>query len=251
MRSAVTQTSRIHHWRVERVPLHGGVARVLVVDHDGASRTALVETLARERHEVTVAESMRAASAVLASLRVEIVILAIPEQEAEQRQLLAEAAGIGMLVVALIGPNDEDTRVRALELGADDVLADPVSLRELALRLRALLRRLSPPVRGARTEHVELRTLRIDRAAFAVTVDGRDAQLSRLEVQVLLFLADAGGRVVSREELIESLWRDRSVSPRLVDTAIRRLRSKLGAERDLLRTVRSRGYQLRVPSEGV
>lgn len=148
-------------------------------------------------------------------------------------------------VILVSGRADEIERVLAFELGADDFVSKPFSPRELALRLRAVLRRsrgqLGPPA-----HRVELERLSIDVPGYEVRVDGRPITLTALEFKLLVDLARHRGLVRSREKLLETVWRHPStLETRTVDTHIKRLREKLGnAGRDI-ETVRGVGYRLK------
>jgi two-component system phosphate regulon response regulator PhoB len=149
----------------------------------------------------------------------------------------------GIPVVALSDQVEEIDRIIALELGADDYVAKPFSARELALRVRAILSRRT--IQQPKPTRINIGNLRLDADRRAVTVNGKPADISALDFRLLTVLMGAQGRVVSREQLIEAAWGTESeVSPRTVDTQLRRLRAKLGAAADQIQTVRGFGYRL-------
>ena len=159
------------------------------------------------------------------------------------RAMKSTPATCGIPVVALSERSEEIDRIVALELGADDYVARPFSARELALRVRAILSRR--PVQQARPSRLSAGILRLDSESRTVTVNGKPVDLSALDFRLLTVLMSAGGRVVSREKLIESAWGAESeISPRTVDTQLRRLRDKLGAASDQIQTVRGFGYRM-------
>jgi two-component system phosphate regulon response regulator PhoB len=132
-----------------------------------------------------------------------------------------------------------------LELGADDYVAKPFSVREIVLRVHALLRRRAP--REARTS---AEALAIDAAAHRVLVHGRDVRVTSLELRLLCALRDGGGRVQSRPTLLRSVWgHERGLTTRTVDTHIKRLRKKLGDASSCIRSVRGVGYGFDSPAE--
>ena len=149
----------------------------------------------------------------------------------------------GIPVVALSDQVEEIDRIIALELGADDYVAKPFSARELALRVRAILAwRSIPQPKPAR---VSIGKLRLDAENRTVAVNGKPADLSALDFRLISVLMNARGGVVSREQLIETAWGAESeVSPRTVDTQLRRLRAKLGEAAEQILTVRGFGYRL-------
>ena len=149
----------------------------------------------------------------------------------------------GIPVVALSEQSDEIDRIIALELGADDYVAKPFSPRELALRVRAILSRRA--VQQPKPSRMSVGRLRLDAESRSVTVNGKPADLSALDFRLLTVLMGAQGSVVSREQLIQSAWGTESeISPRTVDTQLRRLREKLGGASEQIQTVRGFGYRL-------
>ncbi len=149
----------------------------------------------------------------------------------------------GIPVVVLSDKSEEIDRIIAFELGADDYVAKPFSARELALRVRAILsRRTALQPKASRFKMGELR---LDAETRTVTVNGKEVDLSALDFRLLTVLMEAEGGVISREQLIESAWGPESeISPRTVDTQLRRLREKLGAAAEQIQTVRGFGYRL-------
>ncbi len=152
-------------------------------------------------------------------------------------------------VVMLTAKGEEVDRVVGFELGADDYVTKPFSVRELVLRLKAVLRRAAP---GRPTERPPeaVGPIRVDVDAHRAYVDGAEIQLTPLEFRLLTTLMARLGRVQSREQLLEDVWQMSSeVETRTVDTHVKRLREKLGSGRDLLETVRGVGYRLVDPGE--
>ncbi len=151
----------------------------------------------------------------------------------------------GKPVILVSGSDHEIDRVLAFELGADDFVAKPYSPRELALRLRAVLRRAQsraePPV-----DHLHLDRLSIDIPGHEVTVDGDVVPLTALEFKLLADLARHRGFVRSRERLLETVWHQpATIETRTVDTHVKRLREKLGDVGRNIETVRGVGYRLK------
>jgi two-component system phosphate regulon response regulator PhoB len=139
---------------------------------------------------------------------------------------------------------DEMDRVLAFENGADDFVAEPFSSRELAARVRAILRRRQQRAHPQAPGEISAGALRLDLVAGVAELSGRRVRLTLREFEVLKHLAQNGGRVVKRAELLRSLGGEARVSERLVDTHIKAIRSKLGAARDLIETVRGVGYRV-------
>jgi two-component system, OmpR family, phosphate regulon response regulator PhoB len=145
-------------------------------------------------------------------------------------------------IVILTARSEEIDRVVCFELGAEDFVTKPFSVRELLLRIRAILmrRRPTPVLLGT----VEFGRLRIDRAAHRVWVDGEEIELTALELKLLSTLYERKNRVQSRTALLDAVWgSDARVDARTVDAHVKRLREKLGSARDYIETVRGVGYR--------
>ncbi len=146
-------------------------------------------------------------------------------------------------IIMLTARTTENDRVGGFELGADDYVTKPFSLRELAARVRAVLRRSAavaePPPAGYRGTH-----LAVDFDAVAISVDDRPVQLTRREFELLRYLVQNKNRVVSRDRLLEQVWGyDRLVETRSVDVHVGRLRGKLGTAGRQIETVVGLGYR--------
>jgi DNA-binding response OmpR family regulator len=146
-----------------------------------------------------------------------------------------------IMLTARVGESD---RVRGLDLGADDYVTKPFSLRELSARVRAVLRRHLRAPGGEREAPYRGTHLVIDFDAVSVLVDGRPVRLTRREFELLGCLVQNRNRVLSRDRLLERVWGyERSVETRSVDVHIGRLRSKLGAAGGHIETVVGLGYR--------
>ncbi len=159
-------------------------------------------------------------------------------------------------VIMLTARGEEIDRVVGFEVGADDYVVKPFSVRELLLRIQAVLRRQPQSKEPSQTPHVPvaspapttmpltLGALHIDPAAHRVFVQGSEVRLTALEFRLLWTLASEHGRVLSRSHLLEHVWNmDPSLSTRTVDTHIKRLREKIGIVGDQVETVRGVGYR--------
>jgi two-component system phosphate regulon response regulator PhoB len=165
------------------------------------------------------------------------------------RQLKGDPRTRHVPVVMLTAKGEELDRVVGFELGADDYVTKPFSVRELVLRLRAVTRR-SAGARGHERPPEAVGPIRVDVDAHRAFADGEEIQLTPLEFRLLATLMARLGRVQSRERLLEDVWGMSSeLETRTVDTHVKRLREKLGSGRDLLETVRGIGYRLVDPSD--
>ncbi|MES1210734.1 MAG: response regulator transcription factor, partial [Acidobacteriota bacterium] len=161
------------------------------------------------------------------------------------RRIRSEDPALPVIVVTARGAEDE--RVRGLELGADDYVVKPFSARELLARVEAVLRR--SPDRPQAIRRVQLAAGEVDLDRCEVRFgDGGCEELSKLEADVLRYLAKSRDRIVSRDELLARVWQQKPhlIATRSVDMTIARLRKKLRSEggREVLVTVRGKGYRL-------
>lgn len=168
------------------------------------------------------------------------------------RHLSNSGRGRDALTIVLSERATEIDRVIAFELGADDFIAKPIGVRELGLRLKAVLRRHAD-------DRERVRTLRvgpfvIDTVEQTVTCNGEPVRLTAVEFRLLEHLARNSGQVQDRRELLARVWRwcdtngDRAAVSRTVDTHVKRLREKLGPASELIETIRGVGYRLRLAS---
>jgi DNA-binding response OmpR family regulator len=140
----------------------------------------------------------------------------------------ARAEGIGTPIVVVSARGTEHDRVHALEIGADDYLVKPFSMKELVARVRAAARRGVRSAEPARGDPIELAELRVDPRDVQAYVDGRNAGLTPTEFRLLYALALERGRVVTRDELMQKIWgRRQRHRDRTVDVFVRKLRSKI------------------------
>ena len=147
-------------------------------------------------------------------------------------------------IIMLTARTSEAERVAGLDLGADDYVTKPFSLRELGARVRAVLRRRNGAAAEARAATYKGKHLEADFDAVAISVDGASVRLTRREFELLRFLVENRNRVLSRDRLLERVWGyDRFIETRSVDVHVGRLRAKLGAAGEQIETVIGLGYR--------
>src|SRR6266478_5967070 len=155
--------------------------------------------------------------------------------------LKSDTATAQMPILMLTAKAEEIDRIVGLEFGADDYVTKPFSPREVALRIRAILRRGEKP-----EETLQAGPISIDPGRHQIRVNGKRVHLTSLEFKLLRTLIQRRGRVQERDKLLNDVWGYESViDTRTVDTHVRRLREKLGKAGDAIETVRGFGYKLR------
>jgi len=163
------------------------------------------------------------------------------------RQLKGNTRTATVPVIMLTARSEEVDRVVGFELGADDYITKPFSVREVVLRVKAILRR---GVAGEAPPREEVGPIRLDTEAHRVFVDGQEVDLTALEFRLLETFMARVGRVQTREQLLRDVWQmTGELQTRTVDTHVKRLREKLGSGRDLIETVRGLGYRMSDPAE--
>jgi two-component system phosphate regulon response regulator PhoB len=229
------------------------VAYILLVDDERDLLSLLDFNLRAAGFETVLATSGEEAMSHL-RLRIPDIILLdlmLPDVPGTEicRRIKSDPRTRHVPLVMLTAKSDEVDRVVGFELGADDYVTKPFSVREVVLRVKAILRRQAA-ARGAEAPRASVGPIRVDAEAHRAFVDGAEIQLTPLEFRLLTTFMARLGRVQSRERLLEDVWEMSSeLETRTVDTHVKRLREKLGSGRDLLETVRGIGYRLVDPSE--
>ncbi len=226
---------------------------VLIVDDEQDLLTTLQYNFEREgfktRTAMTGAEAMVQAAMHPAPDLV-LLDLMLPDFSGTEvcRRLRALEATKNTPVIMLTAKSEEIDRVVGFEIGADDYVTKPFSVRELLLRVRAVLRRSAPAAPPAPSATIEIADLRIDIEAHQVWTDGQEVTLTALEFKLLMALAGNPGRVQTRKHLLEDVWGIQAdVSTRTVDTHVKRLRQKLGGVGESIETLRGVGYRFATP----
>jgi len=227
-------------------------ATIMLVDDEESIQKLLTYPLEREGYTVIQARDGEEALRRFGERDIDLVVLDVmlPRLDGLEvcRRLRTTSA---VPIIMLTARDDEVDKVLGLELGADDYITKPFSIREFRSRIRAVLRRatLMAEQQGGDDGVIEAGELRIDPARRSVSVDGEPVQCTYVEFEILHALALHPGRVYTRQALLESVWGDSAYrEPRTVDVHIRHLREKMESdprEPVYIFTVRGVGYRFR------
>ena len=225
------------------------MAKVLIVEDDNVIADGMARHLVAAGFDPIV---VGRGELGLARLRFEnpdvcVLDLMLPELDGWKLIETARAEGIGTPIVVVSARGTEHDRVHALEIGADDYLVKPFSMKELVARVRVAARRGVTPQETTRGDAIEVEELRIDPREVQAYVAGKSAELTPTEFRLLYALALEDGRVVSRDELLQRLWGRRETHrDRTVDVFVKKLREKLdqpGARHTFIQTRYGVGYK--------
>jgi DNA-binding response OmpR family regulator len=225
--------------------------RILLVDDEQPIQTLLSFPLQRDGYEVVAASDGREALARFDEARPDLVILdlMLPKVDGLEvcRRIRSRSA---VPIIMLTAKSEELDKVLGLELGADDYITKPFSVREFRSRVKAVLRRAAMARTDPRDEEpIEALALRIDPAKRTVTVRGEGVPITYVEFEILTAMARSPGRVFTRDMLLTRVWGDSAYrDPRTVDVHIRHLREKLeldAKDPEYIFTVRGVGYRFR------
>src|SRR2546422_748259 len=226
------------------------MAKVLIIEDDEVIAQGMATHLAAEGFDPIVVGKGEQG---LARLRYEqpdvcVLDLMLPERDGWSVIETARAEGIGTPIVVVSARGTEHDRVHALEIGADDYLVKPFSMKELVARVQAAARRGARPTEVPRGERIEIEELVIDPREVQAYVDGRSAELTPTEFKLLYALALERGRVVTRDELLQRIWgRREGRRDRTVDVFVRKLRDKIdrrASRHTFIQTRYGVGYRL-------
>jgi DNA-binding response OmpR family regulator len=221
-------------------------SRVLIVEDERDIRDLVVLHLQRDGYQVSTAGSGEEALLQVKHSPPDLVLLdlMLPGMSGLEvcRRLRQEQATATLPILMLTAKADEVDRVVGLEMGADDYVVKPFSLKELAARAKVALRRNSgsgEPPQGYRDENWE-----IEFDAYVVRYKGQEIRLTHKEFELFRYMVERPGRVLTRERLLERVWGwEKDIDARSIDAHIRRLRLKLGEARNHVETVVGLGYR--------
>ena len=226
-----------------------GDVSILIVDDEPALREALTYSLSLEGYAVRSAATSAEALATIEHEMPSFIVLDLGLPDADGLDLCRQIRSHSSVpILMLTARQSEVDKVVGLEMGGDDYMTKPFSMRELLARVRAILRRRPHDADSRQTDTISFGNTVIDRLAHRVTHKGAEIRLSPLEFQMLSFLAENRGIVFSRGTLLDRVWKNTwPGGHRTVDVHMRWLRQKIEddpANPKILRTVRGVGYKL-------
>ncbi|HTT62013.1 MAG TPA: response regulator transcription factor [Bryobacteraceae bacterium] len=220
---------------------------ILVIEDDPAILRALADNLRFESYDVLTAADGESGYRLIGEKKPDLIILdlMLPKMSGYEICRKTRADGVQTPILMLTARGEEADRVLGLDLGADDYVAKPFSVRELLARIRAILRRVQPP--ATLPDELRFDDVVVDFRSYEAHKGGRPLELTRKEFQVLRLLAAHSGEVVTRDELLNEVWGyENYPTTRTVDNHLAGLRAKLEqdpADPRHLRTVHGVGYK--------
>jgi two-component system phosphate regulon response regulator PhoB len=223
-------------------------SRVLIIEDEPDIRKTIDYNLSKESYEVIQAASIEEGEKAIASNKIDVIILDLMLPDGSGltlcRDIKSEPSTKNIPVIILTAKTEEVDRVVGFELGADDYVTKPFSVRELILRVKAILKRgVSTEIK---TDNVQdsFGELTLNYDEHQAYINNEEISLTALEFKLLKHLINRKGRVQTRDQLLEDVWGYSSnVTTRTVDTHIKRLREKLGIVGDYIQTIRGVGYR--------
>ena len=224
---------------------------ILVVEDEADLRMTLELNLQREGYEIKTAADGQSALSILSQFpKPDLVLLDImlPDLSGTEicRRIRENKDSSHISVILLTAKAEEDDRIKGFQTGADDYVVKPFSIRELILRIRAVLKRANKAKTQNENSELSFGILKIDTSAHRTWVNTSEVKLTALEFKLLQTFLDRKGRTQTRERLLTDVWDIcADVTTRTVDTHIKRLRAKLMDAGEYIETVRGIGYRFK------
>ena len=220
--------------------------KILVVDDESRMRKLVRDFLVRQNYEVLEAPDGEAALDVFYENKgIALIILDVMMPKMDGWEVCREIREISEVpIIMLTAKTDESDELQGFELGVDEYISKPFSPRILVARVEAILRRAN---KLDRSEAIEVGGIAIDQQAHMVTVDGERVELSYKEFELLTYFVENKGIALSREKILNHVWDfDYYGDARTIDTHVKKLRSKLGAKGEYIKTIWGMGYKFEV-----
>jgi two-component system phosphate regulon response regulator PhoB len=222
--------------------------KVLVIEDEPDIRKTLEYNLTREGFEVYGCGSIKEAKKLIENPNFSIILLdlMLPDGSGLDlcREVKSDSTTQDIPIIILTAKDDEVDKVVGFELGADDYVTKPFSVRELILRVKAILKRNNKTVSTPLEINRNFGSLKMDIESHEVFIDDQEVVLTALEFKLLNQLVERRGRVQTRDQLLSDVWGySADITTRTVDTHIKRLREKLGTMGKYVQTIRGVGYK--------
>ena len=223
-------------------------SQVLIIEDEPDIRKTIDYNLTKESFKVVQAGSIEEGEKALASNQIDVIILDLMLPDGSGltlcRDIKSDDKTKHIPIIILTAKTEEVDRVVGFELGADDYVTKPFSVRELILRVKAILKRGPTSNNNSEDDEYSFGELTLNFEAHQAYINGNEISLTALEFRLLKHLIDRKGRVQTRDQLLEDVWGYSSdVTTRTVDTHIKRLREKLGSVCNHIQTIRGVGYR--------
>ena len=221
-------------------------SKILVVDDESRMRKLVRDFLVKSHYEVAEAADGEEALALFFEQNdFDLVILDVMMPKLDGWQVCREIRAYSKVpIIMLTAKSDERDELLGFELGVDEYISKPFSPKILVARVEAILRRTG---QAASEMIVEAGGIRLDKQAHSVTVEGKDIDLSYKEFELLAYFMENRGIALSREKILNSVWNyDYFGDARTIDTHVKKLRSKMGAKGELIKTIWGMGYKFEV-----
>ena len=221
---------------------------ILVIEDEPDIRKTIDYNLTKESFKVVQAGSIEEGEKALVSNQIDVIILDLMLPDGSGltlcRDIKSDDKTKHIPIIILTAKTEEVDRVVGFELGADDYVTKPFSVRELILRVKAILKRGPTSNNNSEDDEYSFGELTLNFEAHQAYINGNEISLTALEFRLLKHLIDRKGRVQTRDQLLEDVWGYSSdVTTRTVDTHIKRLREKLGSVGNHIQTIRGVGYR--------
>ena len=223
-------------------------SQVLIIEDEPDIRKTIDYNLTKESFKVVQAGSIEEGEKALALNKIDVIILDLMLPDGSGltlcRDIKSDDKTKHIPIIILTAKTEEVDRVVGFELGADDYVTKPFSVRELILRVKAILKRGPASNKNSEEDEYSFGELTLNFEAHQAYINGNEITLTALEFRLLKHLIDRKGRVQTRDQLLEDVWGYSSdVTTRTVDTHIKRLREKLGSVGNHIQTIRGVGYR--------
>lgn len=220
--------------------------KILVVDDESRMRKLVKDFLTKAGYVVLeAADGVEALEIFYENKDISLLILDIMMPKMDGWEVCKEIRSISQVpIIMLTARSDERDELRGFELGVDEYISKPFSPKILVARVEAILRRSQSTGEGIL---LEMNGIKVDKSAHIVTIDGEHIELSYKEFELLAYFMENKGIALSREKILNNVWNyDYFGDARTIDTHVKKLRSKMGAKGDMIKTIWGLGYKLEV-----